>query len=62
VKRTSTSDHVLFKQEGEVFVETLRLAAGTFTVEAWAGELKASGTVVVEPVDRDEAVVRLVLE
>lgn len=55
-------ERLLYKQEGERFEETLRLPAGTFAVEAWAGELKASGTVVVEPVDREEAVVRLELE
>jgi len=58
----SVRKHTLWKREGEMFVETLRLPVGTFALEVRAGELRASGTVVVEPVDREEAAVRLELE
>src|SRR6185295_17819056 len=40
----------LWQREGEFFVETLRLPAGRFEVEATAGGMSASGWVVVEPV------------
>ena len=52
----------LWHREGDRFVESLWLAPGSYAVEATAGELTASGTLVVEPVDREEAVLVLNLE
>ncbi len=53
-------EHMLWERTGEHWIESLHLPAGTFTVEATAGDHRASGTLVVEPVDRDEPA--LVLE
>ena len=57
-----TLEHFLWQREGGVFVETLHLPAGSFEVEASAGELTAVGTLVVMPIDRDEPALVLTLE
>ncbi|NOT31430.1 MAG: hypothetical protein HOP15_13365 [Planctomycetes bacterium] len=59
---SGTLEDFLWHRERESFVETLRLPAGTFAVEATAGALRAAGTLVVEPVDRDEPALVLTLE
>jgi hypothetical protein len=64
----STSEHVMYERAGEAgessdtLVATLHLAPGAYSVAATAGPRHASGTLVVEPVDRDDPALVLALD
>jgi hypothetical protein len=55
-------ERMVWERQGALLVKTLHLPVGSFAVTAIAGRLRATGTVVVEAVDRDEATLTLALD